>query len=201
MKGAASPSGKGANVKVDGVQDAGNRTFTQAKGATHALGTPRPPAAGDGYTDDSRTDGGGQSLAILPQSDATYTAAQEAAQTLYVDDDYTPATPGWGVDHFATIQDGIAAAAGGDTVEVAQGTYVETSVSGGGPSPSAAPTRTTPPSWPQRLSTATRPVVWWRSTAVKGRIPSSKALRFRTAGRTRAEALGAGVRPRPSKPM
>ncbi len=45
--------------------------------------------------------------------------------TLYVDDDYTESTSGWGVDHFATIQDAVDAANAGDTISVAAGTYTK----------------------------------------------------------------------------
>ena len=44
-------------------------------------------------------------------------------QEIYVDDDYTEATGGWNVTHFATIQSAIDAASPGDTINVAAGTY------------------------------------------------------------------------------
>ncbi len=44
---------------------------------------------------------------------------------VWVDDDFTDATPGWGTTHFATIQDGVTAVAAGGTVNVAAGTYNE----------------------------------------------------------------------------
>ncbi|MFA7628490.1 MAG: hypothetical protein WCY37_03755 [Candidatus Dojkabacteria bacterium] len=44
---------------------------------------------------------------------------------IYVDDDYTVATAGWGVDHFDKIQDGINAAWENSTVTVYGGTYNE----------------------------------------------------------------------------
>jgi parallel beta-helix repeat protein len=44
---------------------------------------------------------------------------------LFVDDNYTSSTPGWGVTHFATISNAIVAAIGGNTIEVAGGTYTE----------------------------------------------------------------------------
>jgi len=44
---------------------------------------------------------------------------------VYVDDDYTPSTPGWQYDHFDVIQDGIDAVAEGGTVYVYNGTYSE----------------------------------------------------------------------------
>lgn len=50
--------------------------------------------------------------------------------TVYVDDGYTAATPGWGLTHFATIQTGIDAVAAGGIVNVAGGTYNEAVVIG-----------------------------------------------------------------------
>lgn len=47
---------------------------------------------------------------------------------IWVDDDFTPATLGWGTTHFDKIQDGIDAVASGGTVHVAAGTYTATSI-------------------------------------------------------------------------
>ncbi|MCF7913523.1 MAG: right-handed parallel beta-helix repeat-containing protein [Candidatus Cloacimonetes bacterium] len=45
--------------------------------------------------------------------------------TLYVDDDYTSVTPGWGTTHFAAIQDAIDMYSTGDVIFVYPGTYYE----------------------------------------------------------------------------
>jgi hypothetical protein len=56
---------------------------------------------------------------------ALFVSIALAANPVYVDDDFNSSTPGWGVDHFATIQSGIAAVDVGGTVYVAAGTYGE----------------------------------------------------------------------------
>ncbi len=43
----------------------------------------------------------------------------------WVDDDYTPATPGWHLTHFDSIQDAIDSCASGATINVLAGTYNE----------------------------------------------------------------------------
>jgi len=45
--------------------------------------------------------------------------------TVYVDDDYNESTPGWGYDHFDSIQDGVDAVNVSGTVYVYNGTYYE----------------------------------------------------------------------------
>jgi len=52
-------------------------------------------------------------------------SARPKPSQVYVDDDYTSSTPGWGFDHFATIQEGIDAVAAAGTVKVYEGTYTE----------------------------------------------------------------------------
>ena len=63
---------------------------------------------------------------ILGNDDASIiVSARPPPSQVYVDDDYTSFTPGWGYDHFATIQEGIDAVANGRTVKVYEGTYTE----------------------------------------------------------------------------
>jgi PKD repeat protein len=52
-------------------------------------------------------------------------AAPQVIYNVQVDDNFTPSTPGWGQDHFATITDGMAAVMDSGTVVVFAGTYVE----------------------------------------------------------------------------
>lgn len=54
-----------------------------------------------------------------------HVAVRAEPGTLYVDDDYTPSTPGWGIDHFDKIQDAANTAGDGDTINVYKGTYYE----------------------------------------------------------------------------
>jgi parallel beta-helix repeat protein len=63
---------------------------------------------------------------ILGNDDASIiVSAGPSPSQVYVDDDYTNSTPGWGYDHFATIQEGIDAVAAGGIVIVFSGTYNE----------------------------------------------------------------------------
>lgn len=51
------------------------------------------------------------------------TVSTAAPSKVWVDDDYTAATPGWGVTHFASIPPAVAAVADGGDVTVAPGRY------------------------------------------------------------------------------
>jgi hypothetical protein len=64
----------------------------------------------------------GSSMAAATSSAWLDTGIQQVSE-VWVDDDFTVGTPGWGVDHFATIQEGVDAVAPGGSVEVAAGTY------------------------------------------------------------------------------
>lgn len=82
---------------------------------------------GDGSTESLTFLGGG-----TPGSwhDPFFMGVANAAQILppaevWVDDNFGASTPGWGVTHFAVIQDGINAVGSGGTVWVADGTYQE----------------------------------------------------------------------------
>jgi hypothetical protein len=58
-------------------------------------------------------------------SNAFYSLGPEERAIMYVDDDYTSSTPGWGYDHFAVIQDAVDAVDAGGSVMVYDGTYYE----------------------------------------------------------------------------
>ncbi|MBN2149132.1 MAG: tandem-95 repeat protein [Anaerolineales bacterium] len=77
-------------------------------------------ASGEGAAAVSEDEGGWATASTT----LTYTP-QAVPTTVYVDDDFDSSTPGWGYDHFATIQNGIDAVASGGTVNVAAGTYSE----------------------------------------------------------------------------
>jgi parallel beta-helix repeat protein len=49
--------------------------------------------------------------------------AMATEDEVWVDDDYTAATPGWGTTHFDNLEDGIGNTSSGGTVHVAPGTY------------------------------------------------------------------------------
>ena len=58
---------------------------------------------------------------------AALLAAPTSAQTIiYVDDDFNESTPGWGVDHFADIQDAVNNSQPNGSIVIGNGTYEET---------------------------------------------------------------------------
>jgi len=61
-------------------------------------------------------------IAVLINGDQLVSSPSNA-DIVYVDDDYNQNTPGWGVDHFNNIQDGITAVVENGTVYVYNGTY------------------------------------------------------------------------------
>ena len=66
-------------------------------------------------------------VGIKIEADETTSIIKESLQgaTIYVDDDFDESTPGWQVDHFDKIQDGVDAAEKNDIVYVYSGTYYE----------------------------------------------------------------------------
>ena len=73
----------------------------------------------------------GEYTAILTVTDSIGSAAEDSATVfirplrVWVDDDFDASTPGWGIDHFDNINDGVYAAAFAGTVYVFNGTYDE----------------------------------------------------------------------------
>ena len=63
----------------------------------------------------------------MPTDSYSFTIESGGSQPsdVWVDEDFNSSTPGWGVDHFDSIQDGIDAVASPGTVNVAAGTYNE----------------------------------------------------------------------------
>ncbi len=57
-----------------------------------------------------------------------YIAVKFPVPVVFVDDDFTSSTPGWGVTHFATINNGISGVAIGGSVNVAAGTQTENNI-------------------------------------------------------------------------
>ena len=67
-------------------------------------------------------------LALVLSMSLVLTAVSTVAADIsevWVDDDFTSSTPGWGTTHFAKIQEGIGAVSSGGTVHVLSGTYGE----------------------------------------------------------------------------
>ncbi len=69
---------------------------------------------------------------LLPPGPSTAAASSnrlsdgiQQAPEVWVDDDFTEETEGWGKTHFQTIQEGVNAVSSGGTVYVAEGTYTE----------------------------------------------------------------------------
>ncbi|GAH42836.1 unnamed protein product, partial [marine sediment metagenome] len=60
----------------------------------------------------------------------TFDASADAPSYVWVDDDFVPSIPGWGVTQFDTIQNGVDAVDEGGTVYVHAGTYSENVVIG-----------------------------------------------------------------------
>ena len=68
------------------------------------------------FYDPSSKNGIGTNLDLITVTTSTFA---------YVDDDFNSSTPGWQIDHFDVIQDGIDAVPEGGTVYVYNGTYYE----------------------------------------------------------------------------
>ncbi len=99
---------------VDKV-DATCNWWGDASGPNH---TSNPLGSGDNVSD---------KVEFVPWLNATYPDGECIGGTcktdIWVDNDYDSSTPGWNIDHFATIQDGVDRVCDGGTVHVAAGAY------------------------------------------------------------------------------
>ena len=82
---------------------------------------------GDGIGDIPYNISGGNNQDIYPSMNE-FETVQPTPFTVFVDDDYTKNTPGWGYDHFATIWRGFFSVKEGGTVYVCSGEYYEKSL-------------------------------------------------------------------------
>ena len=64
-------------------------------------------------------------VSVAPSTGSIIFLNYEQPDTVYVDDDFNESTPGWGYDHFNSIQDGVDAVNESGTVYVYNGTYNE----------------------------------------------------------------------------
>jgi len=62
-------------------------------------------------------------LIIITFTSTLIVISPSAPETVWVDDDYTPSTPGWGITHFADIPSALNAVATGGEVVVYAGDY------------------------------------------------------------------------------
>jgi len=62
---------------------------------------------------------------VVPSTGNIASESYSQPDTVYVDDDFNESTPGWGYDHFDSIQDGVDAVNESGTVYVYNGTYYE----------------------------------------------------------------------------
>jgi parallel beta-helix repeat protein len=106
------------NIDLPHNVDAICNWWGHCSGPTHA--TTNPLGCGDAVSDN---------VDYLPWLDAIYPLGSciggLCQDPVYVDDDFGCSTPGWNVDHFATIQTAIDRLCDGGTVYVAAGIYEE----------------------------------------------------------------------------
>jgi len=62
---------------------------------------------------------------VVGSDGGIYTSVPGVPMLVWVDDDFTPATEGWGVTHFASIRSAVAGVAAGGTVYIANGLYID----------------------------------------------------------------------------
>jgi hypothetical protein len=116
-------NGNMLNLYINGTETGWSMTHTNSVGPFNEMLISNHP--GPGYFDGIFDEISFYNRALTSEEIQYLYDNPGVGDTVYVDDDYNESTPGWQIDHFDKIKDGVNAVALDGTVYVYNGTYYE----------------------------------------------------------------------------